>query len=265
MMTRLLRLLFCWLLLASAALAAPLETSFFSWEIPDRWTVERDLQGQWEITAPGPDPLIALVNVGYLTTTPELYLKGSTAIWATQGLLEPMEPLAARWPNQAWFLVKHHPNPGEKPKVSVKWVRWRGPTLVVTSFRVAQSDLESWRPQIQQMAENLKIKRPVFEESALRAEIDEVLQANEDRAETLTDLESARLDLNVARQDWEPFFAADKPPLYRAYIDYLEARYDAVFVVVAGPESGLGPDVVESRMQGLINRRDALRRELHGF
>lgn len=255
----------CLLLSNTFAWAAPLETSFFSWEIPDGWTVGRDQSGQWELTAPGPHPLVVVVSVGHLNTTPELYIKGSTAVWSSQGLVEPMTPLATERANQAWFLVKHHPNPGEKPRVTVKWVRWRGPSLVVSSFRTPQSDLESWKPQMQSMAASLKLKKPVFEEGALRAEIDDFLENNKDTEKSLDDLDQAQVDLSVARQDWEPFFAADKPPLLRAYIDYLEARYDATFAIVAGPGMGIGKDVVESRMQGLANRRDELRRELHGF
>lgn len=255
----------CLLLSCDRAWAAPLETSFFSWEIPDGWTVERDQSGQWELTAPGPRPLVVVVSVGHLNTTPELYLKGSSAVWSSQGLVEPMSPLVTERANQAWFLVKHHQDPGEKPRVTVKWVRWRGPTLVVSSFRTLQSDLESWKPQMRSMAASLKIKKPVFEEVALRAEIDEVLERNQDTEKSLHNLDRAKVDLSVARQDWEPFFAADKPPLLRAYIDYLEARYDATFAIVAGAEMGMGKDVVESRMQGLSNRRDELRRELHGF
>lgn len=125
--------------------------------------------------------------------------------------------------------------------------------------------MESWVPQIQKIGAHLRIKKPVFEEAALRAEVDATLEKNQDTEKTLVDLAQAKLDLNVARQDWEPFFASDKPMLYRAYIDYLEARYDATFAIVAGPEMGMGRDVVESRMQGLTNRRDELRKELHGF
>ena len=245
--------------------AAPLETSFFSWEVPNGWTVSRDPSGQWEMTAPGRSPMVAVVSVGHLTTTPELYLKGSVAVWRSQGLVEPMTPLLTERENQAWFLVKHHPTPGEKPKVTIKWVRWRGAILVVTSFNMAQADMESWVPQIQKIGAHLRIKKPAFEEAALRAEVDATLEKNQDTEKTLVDLAQAKLDLNVARQDWEPFFAADKPMLYRAYIDYLEARYDATFAIVAGLEMGMGRDVVESRMQGLTNRRDELRKELHGF
>ena len=245
--------------------ASPLETSFFSWEIPDGWTVERDASGQWQITAPGLNPMVIVVNAGRLGTSPELYIQGSTAVWQSQGSVEAIPPLLTQRQSQAWFLVKHHPKPHEKLLTTVKWVRWRGPLLVVANFKCPQSDLAAWEPTIREIGSSLKLKKPVYKEIALKDEAQEVLDRNQDTVESLQSLDRAKLDLNVARQDWEPFFTAEKPALYQAYIDYLEARYDATYAIVAGRELGMGRDVVESRMQALSNRRDELRKEVHGF
>ena len=250
---------------AQACWAAPLETSFFSWEIPDAWTVERDASGQWQITAPGPNPLVTVVSAGRLGTTPELYLKGSLGVWRTQGEIEPIPALVTKRENQAWFLVKHHPKAGEKPQATIKWVRWRGNLLVVTNFKAPQSDLKSWEPRIQELGNSLRLKKPVYQEMALKAEAQDALERNQDTAESLQNLDRAKLALNVARQDWEPYFSEEKPSLYQAYIDYLEARYDATYAIVAGRELGMGRDVVDSRIQALSNRRDELRKQVHGF
>src|SRR4051794_2169507 len=42
------------LLFLAPAGAAPLETSFFTWEVPEGWTVSRNPSGLWQLTAPGP-------------------------------------------------------------------------------------------------------------------------------------------------------------------------------------------------------------------
>ena len=258
-------LTFALLLGAQAGWASPLETSFFSWEIPDGWTVERDTSGQWQITAPGLNPMVIVVNAGRLGTTPERYIQGSTAVWQTQGSVESISPLLTQRETQAWFLVKHHPKPGETPQATVKWVRWRGELLVVANFKTPQASLAAWEPQIQAIGKSLRLKKPVYKEVALKGEAQQVLDRNRDTEESLQSLDRAKLDLNVARQDWEPFFSTEKPALYQAYIDYLEARYDATYVIVAGRELGMGRDVLESRMQALSNRRDELRKEVQGF
>jgi hypothetical protein len=259
------------LCLCGAASAAPLETSFFTWEVPQGWTVERNPSGLWQLTAPGPEPLEALVSVGRLSTSPELYLQGTANLWKSLGAVETLQPWITDRPNQAWFLVKHFPQPGQKPMATVKWVRWRGPVLVVTSFVAAEANLKSWAPKIRSMARDLKLLKPEFEEAVLREEIDAVLRDNEDSLAALNDVAAAKLAMNVARQDWEPFFAPDDeqgaagPALYKAYIGYLEARFDAAFAIVNGPELGMGADVVESRLRGVAIRRDELRRQAQGF
>ena len=183
---------------------------------------------------------------------------------------EAKQPWITDRPNQAWFLVKHSPQAGESPMSTVKWVRWRGPLLVVTSFKAPQDALRSWAPQIRSMALDLRLEKPKFDEARLREEIAAVLRDNEDTPQTLTDVEGAKLTMNTARQDWEPFFGSNRkddsqPPLYKAYLDYLEARFDASFAIVHGPELGMGPDVVDSRLRSVTIRRDELRREAQGF
>jgi hypothetical protein len=249
--------------------AAPLETPFFSWEVPDGWTVSRNPSGLWQLTAPGAEPLEVTLMAARLNTTPEAYLQGTTALWRSLGQVEPLQPLVEKWRNQAWFLVKHPPQAGQRDQVTVKWVAWRGPLLVVTSFKTGQADLPYWEPRIRELGQQLRVVRqPKFEEALLRAEANTALRDNEDSAQHLRELEQIKLAMAVARQDWEPFFGSEQqtqPDLYRAYIDYLEARYEASFAIVNGPDLGMGPDIVESRLRGLANRRNELRRQVQGF
>lgn len=253
--------------------AAPLETPFFTWEVPQGWTVTRNSSGLWELVAPGPDPLEVVVSVARLSTTPEAYLQGTSNLWRSLGTVEPLKPWLADRPNQAWFLVKHTPEPGKPEMATVKWVRWRGPVLVVTSFKARGSELRSWAPKIRTLAQDLKLEKPEYHEDALLLEVQGVLQDAEDTPEALSDLEAAKLALNTARQDWEPFFLSARtqegpdaqPPLLRAYLAYLEARYDATLAIANGAELGMGPDIVQSRLNSVAVRRDELRREAGGF
>lgn len=261
------------LLLSGSLLAAPLETPFFTWEVPQGWTVTRNSSGLWELIAPGPNPLEVLVSVARLSTTPEAYLQGTTGLWKSLGTVEPLKPWLTDRPNQAWFLVKHNPEAGQPAMATVKWVRWRGTVLVVTSFRAKQSELNSWAPKIRSLAQDLKIEKPEYDEAVLLEEVQDVLQNAEDTPEGLGDLEAAKLALNRARQDWEPFFLSARtqegpeaqPALLRAYLAYLEARYDATLVIANGAELGMGPDIQQSRLHSVSIRRDELRREAGGF
>lgn len=254
--------------------AAPLETPFFTWEIPQGWTVSRNSSGLWQLTAPGPNPLEAVVSVARLTTTPEAYVQGTAALWKSLGTVQPLQPWITDRPNQAWFLVKHTPQTGQPEMSTVKWVRWRGPILIVTSFRAPSSELQSWAPKIRSMAQDLKLEKPEYDEAALLKEVRSVLRDYEDTRETLNNLDAAKLTMNTARQDWEPFFASAKageavedsqPALLRAYLAYLESRYDATLAIVSGATLGMGADVVESRLHSVAVKRDKLRREAGGF
>ena len=249
-----------WMLI-SAAFASPVETRFFDWEVPDAWTVSRDPSGLWQFIGPGPENLEILVSVGHLNASPGVYLKATEQVWQSMGVVRRLEPWLSDPPEQAWFLVKHS-RVGEEQLVTIKWVRWDGPLLVVTSFQVPDVKLQTLAPQIKAWAADLKLKRPKFEVSELTDEIQSALRELEDSEEGLTDFEGARLALNTARQDWEPFFLADKPPLYRAYHEYLDARFDAAFAIVNGPELGMGEDIIKSRLKGVSNRREALRQML---
>lgn len=253
--------------------AAPLETPFFRWEVPKGWTVSRNPSGLWQLTAPGPEPLEAVVSVARLTAAPDLYLQSTAALWKSLGTVEPLPPWNSDRRNQAWFLVKHTAAAGETPMATVKWVRWRGPLLLVASFKASQDALASWEPQIRALAVELRVSRPQFNEGRLREEILGVLRANDMGREALGNVEQLRLAMNVARQDWEPFFGSgsdlasleEQPLLYRAYLAYLEARYEAGFAIVHGAELGMGPDIVESRLRSVEVRRSELRREAQGF
>jgi hypothetical protein len=251
--------------LFAPAVAAPLETPFFTCEVPQGWTVSRNPSGLWQLTAPGPEPLEVQISVAHLSTTPEMYLAGTAKLWRSLGEVQQLQPWLVDRPNQAWFLVKHTPVTGQAPLGTVKWVRWRGDLLVVTSFRAPRAALKGWASKIRSIASGLKLEKPEFDEARLREEVDAVLSDDEDSREALSDAGVAKLAMSVARQDWEPFFAADKPPLYRAYLAYLEARYDAAFAIANGEELGMGPDVVASRLAAVANRRDELRREAQGF
>lgn len=252
--------------------AAPLETPFFTWEVPEGWTVSRNTSGLWQVTAPGSNPMEAVVSVARLSTTPEAYLQGTSSLWRSLGTVEPLQPWLTDRPNQAWFLVKHTAEANAVAMSTVKWVRWRGPLLVVTSFKAPSDALKSWAPKIRSLALNQMLEKPEYEEAELREEVKNVLRNQEDSPETLTDVDAIKLAMNVARQDWEPFFGSGKNPagpavplLFETYLAYLEARYDASFAIVHGPQLGMGPDIVESRLRSVAVRRDELRRELQGF
>lgn len=250
------------LLLQSVA-AAPLETSFFSLEVPDAWTFTRNPSGLWQLTAPGPDPLEILVSVARLNTTPELYLKGTEKVWSSLGSVERLQPWLADRADQAWFLVKHS-TPGQEHLATVKWVRWRGSLLVVTSFRAPRAQLKAHKGTILAVARGLKLERPEFDQARLVKEVELVLHSEEDDAGHLKDPDGERRRLSIARQDWEPFFLNDQPALYQAYRDYLTARFDAAFAIVNGSELGIGPDMIESRLTGVANRRQELKHQLDG-
>lgn len=251
--------------------AAPLQTAFFTWDVPEGWTVSRNSSGLWQVTAPGPEPLQAEVVVARLSTTPELYLKATGEVWKTQGTVEALQPWLADRPNQAWFLVKHFVKPGETPTAVVKWVRWRGPFLVVTSFQASQESLSSWAPKIRSLAADMKLTRPVYRREELLKRVNEALTNNDESRAGLADSEGSKLAMNSARQDWEAFFGArpseeeTEAQLYRAYLGYLEARFDASFAIEHGPELGIGEDVVESRLRAVAGRREELRRAAAGF
>ncbi len=257
--------------LSSPLAAAPLQTAFFTWDVPEGWTVSRNSSGLWQVTAPGPNPLEAEVVVARLTTSPELYLKATSEIWKTQGTVEQVKPWLADRPNQAWFLVKHSVKPGETPTAVVKWVRWRGPFLVVTSFQAPQSELQSWAPKIRSLAMDMKLTRPVYRREVLLKEANAALADNDETRDGLVDTEGAKLAMNSARQDWEAFFGSrpseEEPEaeLYRAYLAYLEARFDASFAIVHGSELGIGEDVIATRLRSVAIRREELRRAATGF
>ncbi len=248
-------------MLVSNGFAAPVETRFFDWEVPDAWTVSRDPSGLWQFLGPGPDNLEVLVSVGRLNASPQVYLKATEQVWRSMGVVRRLDPWLTDPPEQAWFLVKHS-KVGEEQLVTVKWVRWKGPLLVVTSFQIPDVQLHAQTPQIREWAANLKLKLPAFDISELSSEAGAALRELDDSEDGLGDFEGARVALNTARQDWEPFFLADQPPLYRAYFEYLDARFDAAFAIVNGPELGMGEDIVKSRLKGVANRREELRQTL---
>jgi hypothetical protein len=254
---------------SSRCWAAPLETPFFRCEVPDGWTVHRNPSGLWQLTGPGLEPLQVAIGAARLSTTPELYLQGTATLWKSLGQVQPLQPWLSDRPDQAWFLVKHSPQPGVAPLATVKWVCWRDSLLVVTSFTLREAELQQLQGEIRSLASGLLLEKPKFQAERLQAEVDSVLREFIDDPEHLRDLDSAKLSMAVARQDWEPFFGTDtkeaQPPLYKAYLAYLEARYEASFAVVHGREMGIGPDLLDSRMNSVAVRRGELRRLVQGF
>lgn len=252
------------IVLALAGMAAPLESPFFTWEVPDGWTLSRTETGLWQLEAPGIQPLRVNVTVARLRTTPQQYLVGTTRLWASLGEVRMLEDWGAGVGDQAWFLVK--------PKDAtlgmgtlVKWVCWRESILVVSSFAFPEGSLKANKARILQLAHGLRLLRPKFHEADLREEIKRVLTRNQDTLTELSDVALARRVMNVARQDWEAFFVAEAPVLYRAYLAYLDARYEAAFAHVLGKDLGIDDETVDSRVKTVLRCRDELHRRLQGF
>lgn len=260
------------LALMASVNAAPLETPFFSWEVPDGWTVSRDPSGLWQLTAPGSSPLVVAITAARLRTPPQVYLNGSARLWASLGKLEAIEPLTHKVSNQAWFLISLPPQPSSTDSIkatgdrsTIKWVRWRDSLLVVSSFSMPTEDLKALRPVIQRLASGLKLARPKFNEARLLQEIKKVLEVNQETSAGLRGLEDVRQQMNIARQDWEPFFLDSDPPIYTAYLSYLEARFDAAFAIVNAKELGIDADTIANRLKSVVNKREELRHQLQGY
>lgn len=260
------------LTLMASGHAAPLETPFFTWEVPDGWTVSRDPSGLWQLTAPGSSPLVVAITAARLRTPPQAYLNGSARLWASLGKLEAIEPLIHKVNNQAWFLISLPPQPSSNDSIkatgdrsTIKWVRWRDSLLVVSSFSMPTEDLKAFRPIIQRLASGLKLTRPKFNEARLLQEIKKTLEVNQETSAGLRGLEDIRQQMNIARQDWEPFFLDKEPPIYAAYLSYLEARFDAAFAIVNAKELGIDADTIKSRLKSVVSKREALRHQLQGY
>lgn len=246
------------LLVSGSALADTLETRFFRVE-PGAWSVSRNDTGLWTLSQPSPEARVQF-TVSRLNTTPAVYLKAQAAVWARIGEIGSLDPLTPERENQAWFLVKHL----DDDLATIKWVQWEGSLLVVTSFQSKESEQPSLLESFTAIAQSVELNSPTYHEESLRQEIERVLRANTDSKDELSSPDESRQQMGVARQDWEPFFLADTPPIYRPYLAYLESRFDAAFAVAHGEELGIGPELVEARLRSVKYRRDELEAALQG-
>lgn len=249
-----------WLFLSMACWAEPLETAFFKVETPAGWEVSRNPSGLWTLTqSKSPKPYVQF-SVARLNSTPETYLRSHAALWSRLGVVENADPLNVKHSEQAWFLVKHSADDW----VTLKWIRWSGKTLVVSNFRCPESELENHKVGFSEIAKTLELHTPEFSEESLKDSVKQFLGNHQDTPKGLQDPVLCRTTMAAIRQDWEPYFDADVPALYRAYVAYLEARFDAAFAAAHGQELGIGPDLVKARFQSVLNRRVELDAALRG-
>ncbi len=248
----------CLILLTGVGLADEiLETRFFQ-VTPGNWEVSRNDSGLWTLS--GPEARVQF-SVARLNSTPEAYVKGQAALWARLGFVKDFEPLTPERENQSWFLVKQSQ---EGSPTTIKWVQWDNSLLVVTNFVCEDSVLEQCLSDFEAIARSVELKSPEFREENLRQEVLDALSGFADTRAELSSPDQARRQMSATRQDWEPFFLADVPPLYRSYLAYLEARFDAAFAVAHGEEMGIGPELVEARLRSVGYRRDELKAALEG-
>lgn len=242
-----------WLCLGLSTWAQPLDTKFFSVDTQG-WKISRNESGLW--TLDQGDSLVQF-SVVRLTTSPERYLRSQAALWSQLGFVESVKP-PVKHEKRAWFLVKH----SDSQDVTLKQTCWNDKIVVVSNLKCQADQLETLKPEFSRMMESLELHSPTFSEAQLQAAVKQFLRNHADQE--LADPVTVRTYMSATRQDWEPFFMADIPPLYRAYLYYLEARFDAAFAVAHAKELGIGPELVKARITSVGNRRQELEAALRG-
>jgi hypothetical protein len=239
-------------LLVIPGAAEQLETDFFQVPVPEGWQTSRSATGLWQLKQDMPFELTATFLVNRLKTTPEMYLQGTVELWKTQGATEGnfdgrrLECLITPADGDPLFKI----------------VSWEEDILVVATFMFSVKHTDEALNTAQRLTQDLEIHNPNFEPEALRKAVNSALKRHENTPEELAEAVDIRRQMTSFRQDWEPYFIGPSPPLFEAFSAYLEARYDAAFVVANGKEMGMPESVLQSRLKSIENRRSELLRVL---
>lgn len=249
----------CWLF-AAPALSAPWEAPCFTWSLPDGWVHERTASGLWRAASGTEGGLQATATVARSSVSRELYLQGTAALWSSQGEVQLLSDWQGEPPGWTWFLVKHPPSEESPASLTLKGVVWHESWLGVLSIPLSESAWPAPRESVRKLARGFVLRTPTLSEASLRQEIRRRLDQDD---QGWSSADAARREMNVVRQDWEPLFPSEeKPPLWLAYLEYMEARYEACFVADHGAELGMGADVLASRRSAWEERRRQLERRL---
>ena len=238
-----------WLLLLSTiSYAETFESHFFTLEVPPDWTLSRNLNGLWQYDRQEPFEMSATVLASRLRTSPELYLQGTLELWKTQGETR----VLSSGEDSLECLI----TPPEGATRILKSLRWEKDLLLVTSFTFPVKHTDEAMVSAASFSEGLEFKESSFDPSKLRDGIVTALSQQTNKTEELSDANSVRREMTSFRHDWEPYFAGPKPELFEAFLAYLEARYDAAFVVAYGKEMGMPESLLDSRLTALENSKN---------
>ena len=241
------------LLLLSPISADPLVTDFFHVTPPEGWQTSRTTSGLWQLERDLPFDMKATFLMNRLKTTQEMYLQGTLQLWKTQGETE----LSFDGRRMECLITPAEGDP------LFKYVTWKDDLLVVATFMFPVKHTDEALNSAHGLIRTLQITDPVFKPNALRDTVADALEQHRNTAEELADAAAIRKQMTSFRQDWEPYFTESTPLLYQAYLAYLEARYDAAFVVEHGEEMGMPESLLESRLKSVENRRSELMKVLY--
>ena len=101
----------------------------------------------------------------------------------------------------------------------------------------------------------MQISDSEYSEESLGDFVERSIEAHANSAEELAELALVRREMAIFRQDWEAYFPNQPSDLFTAYKKYLEARYDAAFVLAHGAEMGMPDDLFHTRLRSVDNRR----------
>lgn len=245
--------------LLTSAWAETLETPFYKVEVPSGWRMERGLTGLWEFQPEDESFLRATVSVNRLRTRTEYYLQGVVRLWAARGEVSVLENASDPKKQLIVFLVKLK---GDDGLAELKLARWREELMVTTSFVVPLEKVEQVLPQGQRFTGNMEIKKPDYQPWMLVDFVRTALAKHSNSREELSELPVVKLEMTSFRQDWEPYFPHQKPGLYEAFRAYLEARFDAAYVVSNREQLGMPESRVEERLRAVEDRKSELMKVL---
>jgi hypothetical protein len=234
------------------------ETDFYRVAVPPGWSAARTRTGLWEF-GDGEGDFSTTVLVSRLTTTPALYLQATGRLWQSRGRVEAVGEPGEFGENRAFFLIIPRK---ESEEPVIKGLVWQDDLLAVTSSTFPVKHRKKATQLAVSFTRNLELKEIDLESGRLETFVTETLDHHSNTVESLSDAPAVRREMASFRQDWEPYFPHHKPALYQAMQAYLEARYDAAFVIANGEEMGMPPSLVETRLRSIRNRRAELERAL---
>lgn len=252
-MKRLIAIACFFLALSAISAAERIESPFFRLNLGEEWKVSRSLTGLWVARRTDPFPLTLTLAYSRLKTSPELFLQGTLAVWRTQGEVE-----VRRLGQGAECLIR----PADEGDPIFKWLELTQDHALVASFTFPVKHTDEAIAMALPIARQIESKVAVFEPETLRRTVQEALGDHRNDAEELANSDEVRRQMTSFRQDWEWFFAQAPDPLYTAYLAYLEARYDAAYVVAFGKEMGMPDSLLQTRLEAVKNRRAEVLRQL---